>query len=360
MVSQNKCICFFLPSLNIGGVENVFITYANELARRGYDVKFVLCVRVGDLLPLVSDDVIIEDLGNIKLRSSLWKLRNYVKRLCPDIIVTGGDYPNMICVLAMRFLKKKPKIILSKHNYQNVETKELGWWTKFELGMQKFLYPKSDGIIAVSKGISSYLQDELNIDERKILQICNPLDVKDIEIKSQERINIVLPKKYIVFVGRLGKVKNFPLLLEAYKRLKDKDIHLVIVGEGPERRYIEQYVEGENLKRSIHLTGSMSNPMPIIKQSSALVLCSTSEAYPTILLETMAMQVPIVSTPTKGAIEILGNTEGTFISSSFDNADEFSKLVSDAVEFNAPIQSSLVETNAKDKIVNRFIESVGL
>ena len=87
-----KRICFFLPSLNIGGIENVFITYANELAKRYYNVCFLLCYREGTLLSLVSDKVKIEDLGNVQLRFSLFKLRKTIKKLKPDVCLGNSLY----------------------------------------------------------------------------------------------------------------------------------------------------------------------------------------------------------------------------------------------------------------------------
>ena len=351
-------VCFFVPSLNIGGIENVFITYANELANCGYNVSFLLCYREGTLLSLVSDKVKIEDLGNVQLRFSLFKLRKTIKKLKPDVLITGGDISNMMCVLATRFMSERPKVIISKHNYRNVETKDLGWWTRFDIILQKKLYPFADKIVAVSKGMSAYLQKELKIDNSQIVQLCNPLDIDGIEKKSQERIEVTLPSQYIIFVGRLGKVKNFKLLLDSYARLDDKTVHLVIVGEGPERAFIESYIVTNEIQTRVHLLGAMSNPMPLIKKAKALVLSSTSEAYPTILLESMALNVPIVATPTQGAIEILGDTEGTFISSNFNDVEDFKQLLNKALKYDKPISSKLVEANNKDIIIKRFIDNV--
>ena len=58
-------ISFFLPSFNIGGVERVFINYANALSDKGYNVDFVVCKAEGVLLDLVSSSVKVVSLGNI-------------------------------------------------------------------------------------------------------------------------------------------------------------------------------------------------------------------------------------------------------------------------------------------------------
>lgn len=347
-----RSCCFFLPSLNIGGVENVFITYSNELSTRGYRVSFVLCKKEGDLLKNVSNDVIIYDLGGIKLRMALFPLRQYIKKRKPDVIITGGDFPNLICILATRLMKNRPRVIISKHNYRNVETKNLGWWAKFDLKLQKFLYPKADKIIAVSKGIERYLINELNIEPNKIAQICNPIDIDVIIKKGEQSINYTLPKDYVVFVGRLGKVKNLSLLLKAFNHVDDENLYLVIVGDGPEREPLERLAKSLPCCKKVVFIGSVSNPMPIIKEAKSLILCSFSEAYPTILLEAMAFNVPIVATPTEGAKEILEGIEGAFLASSFDNEDEVRDLINKAIIHKASFMREYLYKNEKHKIVD--------
>ena len=59
-------IAFFLPTLNVGGIERVFITYANSLSEF-YDVEFVLCKKEGILLKEFSSKVNVYNLGNVSL-----------------------------------------------------------------------------------------------------------------------------------------------------------------------------------------------------------------------------------------------------------------------------------------------------
>lgn len=59
-------IAFFLPTLNVGGIERVFITYANSLSEF-YDVEFVLCKKEGILLKELSSKVNVYNLGNVRL-----------------------------------------------------------------------------------------------------------------------------------------------------------------------------------------------------------------------------------------------------------------------------------------------------
>ena len=134
-------IAFFLPTLNVGGIERVFITYANSLSEF-YDVEFVLCKKEGILLKELSSKVNVYNLGNVRLANSFYYLRKYLKQNRLDCIITGGDYPNMVLVLASLHLSHRPKIVISQHNYFNIEIEHLGLWAKFSKIWTRIILPQ--------------------------------------------------------------------------------------------------------------------------------------------------------------------------------------------------------------------------
>lgn len=77
---MNNKVSYFLPPFNIGGIECVFINYANVLNNNGVCVDFVVCKLYGVLKNCVSPRVNIVSLGNIQLRFSFLKLRSYIKQ----------------------------------------------------------------------------------------------------------------------------------------------------------------------------------------------------------------------------------------------------------------------------------------
>lgn len=358
-----KTIAFFLPSLNIGGIERVFITYANYLVCKNYNLYFILCKKEGSLLTLLNQDVKIYELGGARLRNSFFKLRKCMEELQPDIIISGGDFPNLMLVISSLRLKKTPKIIISQHNYYNIETKRLGWWAYGTCFLMRKFYPKADKIIAVSDGIYEFLVQTINIPLGKIIKLPNPIDVEDIRMKSLKLLDIILPDKYILFVGRLSYVKNLFFLLEAFEKGNLGDNYLLIVGDGEMRVALAKRAKGMQKANRIIFLGAIENPLPILKHAQLLVLPSFSEAYPTILLEALCLHVPVLSTPTKGAEEILSNVGGTYISSDCSNVQEFAELMEKGVrgkvnsqQVNSRISSNLIESIGF-RIQNEIIEN---
>lgn len=348
-------IAFFLPTLNIGGIERVFICYANNLAKRGYAIDFVLCKREGPLLRDVAPSVNMVFLDVIKLRWAGKQLRKYLKEVKPDIVVSGGDYPNMVLIVSTIGLRNKPNIIISQHNYNSIEGRRLGGWTQFWM---RLIYPMANQIIAISEGIKAYLCNNIHIECDKIVEINNPIDIDDICKRSKEKNELLLPTDFIVFIGRISLVKNIPLLLKAYEKANIGNVGLVIVGDGPELFHIKHIINSLSKKNSIYCIGSMNNPMPILAKAKALVLSSFSEAFPTVLLEAMCLNKPIISTPTKGALEILNGVEGVYISTSFDNPDEFSTLIEKGIVKGDINAIDNVKKYAEGHIIDMFEKKI--
>lgn len=101
-------------------------------------------------------------------------------------------------------------------------------------------------------------------------------------------------------------VKEFSRLIDAAKVLKEKklDFNINIVGDGPLRENLKQQIEKYDLSAEVHLLGFKKNPYPYLKKSDVLVLTSSSEALPTVLVEAMYLGKPIVATSCSGCIEI--------------------------------------------------------
>jgi glycosyltransferase involved in cell wall biosynthesis len=104
------------------------------------------------------------------------------------------------------------------------------------------------------------------------------------------------PKKLVVgFCGRIGREKDLPTLLQAFRRIQHKhDVKLLIVGAGLE----EQMFKNPRIK----LTGSVDNVVPYLQAMDVFVLPSLTETTSLATLEAMACGVPVIATPV-GAIK---------------------------------------------------------
>ena len=337
--NTNIHIAFFLPSLNIGGVETVFINYANVLEDRGYNIDIVVAKKEGALVNTLANKINLVHFNGIPLRKSGASLRKYIKTNKPDILITGPDVPNFLGVIYTKIIPSKTKLIISQHGYIDHDTKDLGVTGKLIPLLKRILYPLADKILAVSNGIANDLK-KMKLPQSKIVTLKNAIDLQVIHLKSQEKCDIKLPKEYILFLGRLSNVKNIPLLIKSFDLINNEQIELVIVGSGAEEQELKTLAATMKNKGRIQFLGGLTNPFPIIAHAKIVAIPSLSEAFPMVAIESIALGKTIVYTPNKGCKEVLGEHNG-YCANTFSDPHIFANSLNLALE--TPLEKENLE-----------------
>lgn len=113
----------------------------------------------------------------------------------------------------------------------------------------------------------------------------------------------------ILCIGRLVPVKAHGLLLEATRKLIDRGIatHTTLIGEGPQRRELEEAVRRLALTDAVDLLGAVSQDdlRRHLVDADVFALSSTAEGLPVVLMEAMAMSLPVVATNVAGTTELV-------------------------------------------------------
>jgi len=101
----------------------------------------------------------------------------------------------------------------------------------------------------------------------------------------------------LISIGRLVEQKGFDDLLNALQIvLRSTPVRLILLGEGPKRKALETLARDLNLGQYIDFHGFVANPYTFVKQSSLYVLSSRYEGFGIVILESLALGVPVIST----------------------------------------------------------------
>ena len=113
----------------------------------------------------------------------------------------------------------------------------------------------------------------------------------------------------VVGVGRLVKQKDFCTLIRAFAIAREeRELKLVILGEGPLRKELEKLIRDLNVKNDVWMPGFVSNPYAYMKRSDVFALSSRWEGLGVVVIEAIALGVQVVSTDChSGPAEILDN-----------------------------------------------------
>ncbi len=311
---HRKRVAFYMPSLAGGGAQRVFLHLARGFAERGYEVHLVLARAQGPYLPQVPSCVRMIDLGASRVLTSVPALVRYLRRERPHALLSALDHANAVAICA-RFIARAPaRVLVTVHstpsqvvaNARTLRARLLPLWARF-------FYRWADAVVAVSQGVADELVHYVRIPAEKVRVIYNPIVTPELFGKAEEPLEHPWFREgeppVILGVGRLTKPKDFPTLIRAFALVRQqRPARLMILGEGEERPQLEALVKELGIAEDVSLPGFVQNPYPYMKKAAVFVLSSRWEGLPTVLVEALALGVPIVSTNCpSGSAEILDN-----------------------------------------------------
>jgi glycosyltransferase involved in cell wall biosynthesis len=113
----------------------------------------------------------------------------------------------------------------------------------------------------------------------------------------------------LLFVGRLTAFKGVPILLQAMQTVREAhpDVHLTVVGDGPDRALLERMSTDLGLDANVSFVGSRapSDVAELLGATDVFVLPSFAEGVPVVLMEALAAEVPVVTTRIAGVGELV-------------------------------------------------------
>lgn len=157
----------------------------------------------------------------------------------------------------------------------------------------------------------------------------------------------------LVAVGRLVPGKNFLKLLECCNIIyKDLNFDLWIIGEGPERFLLEEYIKSNGLD-FVKLLGFQNNPYPLMKQADLFVSTSISESYGLAVQEALILGVPVLAVRCPGIVESFDTRFGLLVD---DDTKELARTVSDLLTDSARLTEYRKEIKERYSLDSLFEE----
>jgi glycosyltransferase involved in cell wall biosynthesis len=306
-------LAFFLPGLYDGGAERIMLNLAQGIAARGYAVDLVLSRAEGAYMEEIPGTVRLIDLNAPRVLSSGPALARYLRREKPAALLSIL-YANIVAVLGSRLAGYHGRVILAEHNTLSSVARGEGdlRWQVYPL-LARWFYPWADGIIAVSNGVADDLAHVIKFPRDQIQVLYNPIVTPELFDKSSAALAHpwFMPGEppVVLAVGRLTTQKAFGVLIQAFAQVrKNAPTRLMILGEGDERAALEALINDLGLEEDVRLPGFVSNPYPYMAHAALFVLSSRWEGLPTVMVEAMALGLPVVSTDCpSGPREILAH-----------------------------------------------------
>lgn len=323
-------ILFLLPNLDVGGLQRVQVTIANELSRRGHAVTITMYGNGDALAEELLPNVRLLKLGLKPHRymrkipwvrhrfydDGMWEKRTHPRKL-HDYYLNNEEYD-----IEIGFFRGLSIKAISGYS-PNSKAKHFAWvhsdfrhcdGYNYEFKNHEAVfraYKKMDAVICVSEDAKEGFIKTIGNTENCCV-INNPLPVDEIIQLSQVKVvnRTHAHKLNIVLVGHIiDRIKGHSRVLNAISELvlEGKDIGLTIAGDGVDRKWVEELVNKFNLSDNVTFLGELKNPYPYIRTADLLVCASYYEGYNLTVAEALILGTPVLSTHCTGPVEILGN-----------------------------------------------------
>lgn len=368
-------VAIFSPQLNPVGTEHVMLSLAKGFAKHGYRVDLL---RTGTEWKDQTSELNLKvyDIGfnwivkflprhGILFRVSIALLMvlafpglvRYIRREKPAILMPG--LVPAVALLAAMTAPGNTGVVISVQGWP--------YGTPLRRFLWRHLYARAVGIVAPSRGVAEAVSEIAGVDHAKVALIPNPVIDDSIFEKAKEPVEdseFFSQSDYLVMgAGRLTAQKDFSTLIRAFARVRESmDASLLILGEGEERQALESLVCELGLDAHVYMPGYVANPFKYMAKASVFALSSRWEGPGHVVIEALALGVPVVSTDCpSGPREILMDGKAGLLVPMGDS-EALSDAILDALRnpHEARARTDLGQTSVanfrSDNVVARYVD----
>jgi glycosyltransferase involved in cell wall biosynthesis len=248
-----------------------------------------------------------------------WKLSRLLKEWKIDILHAHHFEQAIVGYLATRFYRKT-KLVIGRHYSDAIYRQPSALKRKGLLGIERLTNHAASRIIVPSKFIFDILIRQ-GVSADKIDTVLYGFDPAKYTAVSEEDVRAVREEfgieEKIAFAnfGRLHEEKGQRYLITAAAELIGRvpNAHILIVGEGSERKALEKQIAEHGLSDNVRLVGWRKDAMTIMAAVDAVVQSTLQEAFSQVMCEALWMARPLVISDVSGAVDIINETNGIMI-----------------------------------------------
>ncbi len=301
-VNDAPHIAIFVTYSGQGGVERVVNLLAGNFLEKGIRVDLISPRITGEHMEHIPPGVNVIRLKTRHTYPALWPLARYLKREKPDAVLAVKHRAIVTAVLAGIFSSFKGRIVGNIHTTVSASLAYSNFMKRFTYtGEMRLFYRFAHTIVGVSKGVADDIMDITGLGRERVKAIHNPVLTPEIFEQAKQPLDHPwftedqIP--IIMGIGRLTRQKDFHTLIRAFSEVrKVRPCRLIILGEGTDLESLRSLARESGVSEAIDFPGFQKNPYAYLSRSNLFVLSSRWEGFGLVLVEAMALGIPVVST----------------------------------------------------------------
>ncbi|KQL35702.1 MULTISPECIES: N-acetyl-alpha-D-glucosaminyl L-malate synthase BshA [Bacillaceae] len=306
----------------VGGSGVIATELGKLLAEKGHDIHFItssMPFRLNRMYPNITfHQVDVNSYSVFQYAPYDIALANKMAEVIEDegldVLHVHYAIPHAVCaILARDMADSDIGIVTTLHG---TDITVLGEDSSLS-GAIRYGIEKSDVVTAVSDSLVSQTL-ELISPKKEIETVYNFVDENEYTKKEDRNLKELLgireDEKVIIHVSNFRKVKRVQDVVKSFELIRNEiPTKLLLVGDGPEKHPIMEYVKGKSIENDILFLGKQDNLSELYSISDLMLLLSQKESFGLVLLEAMACQVPCIGTKIGGIPEVISHGENGYL-----------------------------------------------
>lgn len=316
-----------------GGSGVVATELGKGLAKRGHQVHFITYRAPVRLRSAFQENIFFHEVGNADYplfeyppydTALTSKLVDVVRFEKLDILHVHYAIPHStVAYMAKKILLREGRYVPVVTTLHGTDITLVGNNREFA-PVVEFGINKSDGVTAVSANLQQQTYDNFNIDN-EIKVIYNFIDFERFKPVDKNHFKKALSpdgEPILTHISNFRKVKRVDDVIKVFHKVyQEIPCKLLLIGDGPERRNVEETCREIGLCHEVRFLGKQDAVEEILNISDLFILPSENESFGLAALEAMACKVPVISSNAGGLPEINAHGETGYLSDVGDVED---------------------------------------
>ena len=293
-------ILHVVPSFGLGGMEKIICAIINNTVDCYTHDILALDQQTDAQRWLKEKPIPVIDFKKPNSQRAFFSdLYHFLRKTMPDLLMTyNWGATDAVWLGRAAGIRR---VIHSEHGFNVDEVNATNWKRD---AARSLVYRLASKVVVVSRELQTLLGRRYLLKATQVKRIPNGIDVSyysaDLTDRNQtrKRLGFSEPDVVIGFSGRLDPVKNLDRLLNIFASCFRQESHfrLLIVGDGPERKRLENLSREKSVQGYVVFTGQQEEVVSYVRAMDVFLQTSLREQMPMSVLEAMAVGVPVVAT----------------------------------------------------------------
>ena len=334
-------------NLLIGGIQKALVGLINQIHNE-YEVTLLLFQKTGALIDKIPSNVkIIQTKSAYKYlgkSQKFWGRFGRVKRACLVSLTRIFGFKYAVPFLNLTVNKKELSMefdMAISYMHNSAERRFYGGTANYVISnvnakkklcfihcdylqsgtaneYNNKIYSCFDKIVCVSESVKNNFDQVLPLMSEKSVGIYNVINTEEINTLAENPYQYDSRYVNFVSVARLSQEKGLDRAILAFSQIKKKDFRYYIIGGGMQLVYLQELIQTNGLEKQVFLMGEQENPYHYMAGADWLIVPSYHEAAPVVFQEAKVLHLPILTTDTSSAVEMVGEQFGIVVENSVE------------------------------------------